>query len=318
MFKHKPLPFKQYKIHTLYSSFSLEAPYHTRKQAYTTIVSTTTPMETTFSTSHLKLSSYKTNLMQTLLLLTNLKKRQKDLFENRIFKYNTQQLTRLDDHKPLQQPILKSSSTVTGFKKLMYNFVKLNQNQLQPSYNRRKYSHSHYNQTLKECTRLNRTYAYLSKPTIKNYCAFTIKPTVNIHFLQNSIVPIKGLFFGLKPVKKGFLHKFFKLSTSLKTQYESLQNNFTFKQSTDLSAHNLIPNYNKARLVNSEIAYDRPIPKIVNFLESRLDVILWRNQFVSSIKGARQGLRQGVQVNGGLQKKASFLTQSGDVFAVID
>jgi ribosomal protein S4 len=174
----------------------------------------------------------------------------------------------------------------------MYNFVKLSQNQLQPSYNRRKYNHSHYNQTLKERTRLNRIYAYLSKPTIKSYCAFTIKPTSSTYSLQN-------------------------MAGSLKVTPESLENKTPFPHNAGLNVHSLLNNYSKARPTNPQMTYHRPIPKIVNFLESRLDIILWKNQFANSIKSARQTLRQGILVNGGLQKKSSFQTLPGDVFTFI-
>jgi hypothetical protein len=273
-------------------------------------------------------NNYKTNLMQTLLLLTKLKKRQKDLFANFLTENNKQQLTGLKVHKPLQQQTLKPSSTVTGFKKLMYNFVKLSQNQLQPSYNRRKYNHSHYNQTLKERTRLNRTYAYLPRSTIKNYCAFTVKLTSNINSLQNFMSPIENLFSSKNWVRSSSfkLHPQNLLTLSLEATPESLKNKTTLTPnggalsanvSGKINVHSSIKDYNKAKSVNPQMTYHRPIPKIVNFLESRLDVILCKNQFASSVKSARQNLRQGMLVNGGLQKKTSFQTLPGDVFAFI-
>jgi hypothetical protein len=261
--------------------------------------------------------------MQTLLLLTKLKKTQKDLFKN-----NKQQLAGLNVHKPLQQQTLKPSSTVTGFKKLMYNFVKLSQNQLQPSYNRRKYNHSHYNQTLKERTRLNRTYAYLPRSTIKNYCAFTVKLTSNINSLQNFMSPIENLFSSKNWVRSSMskLHSQNISAASPEATPKSLENKIRLtpdgralsaNANGKINAHSSIKEYSKAKLGNLQMNYHRPIPKIVHFLESRLDVILWKNQFASSVKSARQNLRQGILVNGGLQKKTSFQTLPGDVFTFI-
>nr|YP_025773.1 ribosomal protein S4 [Tupiella akineta]AAQ18732.1 ribosomal protein S4 [Tupiella akineta] len=416
MLIHKNPFFRQYKVHTMCSSFTFIGQSCTEKQRYTTIIPTNIMEKTMLPTSHLEQSNSKTNVLQKLLLLTKLQKRQKLCMKcktflsrkakaegllNKIPKNNNnasdaklqQQLTKLDDHKPLQQQILKPSTTVTGFKKLMYNFVKLSQNQLQPSYNRRKYNHTHYNQTLKERTRLSRTYVYLSKPTIKNYCAFTIKPTSSMYSLQNFISSIDNPFYGgtlqtfapavcegsftdfapkfvsLEQIAslrvKTSSSKFVKepsqtklseqacaaasgsknpvalqqntvwvgipspqnknlLSASLKANSESFGSKTTLpavaggKPSTKkpplISVRSLIKNNNKIRLENPPIAYHRPIPKIVNLLESRLDVILWKNQFAGSIKSARQNLRQGVLVNGGLQKKTSFQALPGDVF----
>lgn len=154
---------------------------------------------------------------------------------------------------------LKPCSTVTGFKKFMYNSVKLGQNQLQPGYNRRKFNHSHYNQTLKESSRLSRLYSHLSKKLIKNYCAFALKRTKNL----------------AAPGSKGI----------------------------------------KATALSSSRTMFRPIPKMANLLESRVDVILWKNQLATGIRSARQKIRQdGLLINGGLHKKASFQVLAGDVF----
>lgn len=150
----------------------------------------------------------------------------------------------------LRRRLLKTATTVTGFKKFLYNSVKVSQNQLYPGYNRRKYNHSHYNQILKENTRLNRVYAYLSKTHVLNYSA-----------------------------------------SALKTSH--LKNRPTLQ------------------------IYNRPIPRMVSFLESRLDVLLWRNQFTGSIQSARAKIRRGLFVNGGLQKKASFRSIPGDVFSFV-
>nr|AOC61514.1 ribosomal protein S4 [Rhexinema sarcinoideum] len=58
----------------------------------------------------------------------------------------------------------------------------------------------------------------------------------------------------------------------------------------------------------------RPIPKLVSFLENRFDVVLWRNLQSESVFSAKQKLRNGIYLNGGLQKKSSTPTFPGDVF----
>jgi hypothetical protein len=66
------------------------------------------------------------------------------------------------------QQFFQCRSSMTGFKKTIYNRAKLVRNQLYPSYNRRKYHISHYNQIQKQCT-LSRTYGYLSQKKLIIY-----------------------------------------------------------------------------------------------------------------------------------------------------
>lgn len=170
---------------------------------------------------------------------------------------------------------VKPSSTVTGFKKLMYNSVKLTQNQLTPNYNRRKYNHSHYNQIISENTRFSRI-TCLSKVIRENYTASAVRSNAS--------------------------------NLDKKVFYET--NNF-LKDDCFSRVPRLEPGF-----CSNLLRPIRPIPKIVQLIESRLDIILWRSQFSSSISSARQKVRQtkGIYVNGGLQKKASFPTIPGDFF----
>lgn len=96
--------------------------------------------------------------------------------------------------------LFQSRSSMTGFKKALYNRAKLVRNQLFPSYNRRKYHISHYNQIKKQCTRLSRTYGYLSQKKINHFIAFASKydpitrhkrPCVKmIHLLESQLCMI--------------------------------------------------------------------------------------------------------------------------------
>jgi ribosomal protein S4 len=244
------------------------------------------------------------NLVQNFLLLTKLKKR--ELL--RTFKEHKKSLTsRLEPAFPevpkRDRNNLKPTSTVTGFKKWMYNSVKVSQNQLQPSYNRRKHSHSHYNQTLKENTRLNRIYAHSTKNQVTNYSAFSLNPA--------SLIPKVGLFRSEK-LFPAVLHSMQSLK-KFSPLYPLLCNSPDNLGWPNLSINAKLGG-NGARLELYLGKYTRPIPKFVNFLESRLDTILWRNQFTASLSSARQKLRKGIRVNGGLQKKATFPTFPGDVF----
>lgn len=166
--------------------------------------------------------------------------------------------------------LLKPSSTVTGFKKYMYSSVKYNDNQLQPGYNRRKFNHSHYNQTLKENSRLGKVYLSLSTTQLLNYLAFTGKNQI--------------------------LTQDYNLNNMIRGQTKTLPLCYAV---TDRQSEILRQN--------------RTIPKLVNYLESRLAVILWRSLFSKSITNSKQKLRVGTLVNASIQKKQSFLTLPGDV-----
>jgi hypothetical protein len=62
------------------------------------------------------------------------------------------------------------------FKKTIYNRAKLVRNQLYPSYNRRKYHISHYNQIQNNALGC-RTYGYLSQKKINHLLALLSNPT---------------------------------------------------------------------------------------------------------------------------------------------
>ena len=161
---------------------------------------------------------------------------------------------------------LKPASTITGFKKLMYSSVKVNQNRLHPGYNRRKYNHSHFNQTLKESSNLSKIYAYLSKRTLKNYCAY--------------------------------------LSRIVNSRDHSIKTGLHYKQS---GLHRTKPYHLNRKSF-------RPIPGMLNLLESRLDSVFWKNQLSPSIRSSRQKIRNGAAINSGLERNASYLLSPGEVF----
>lgn len=238
-----------------------------------------------------------------------------------------------------QQPpfLLKPSSTVTGFKKYMYSSVKYNDNQLQPGYNRRKFNHSHYNQTLKENSRLSKVYANLSTTQLLNYLAFTGKNTISTqdynlnHILtwQSQILPndkpdCKSVGSSKATTKAASFN--FKnqrgLVSNIPDQAPTKKSNRNLRVSCigdnyqiDLATKSRLENARKLTDQHSSsfLSQNRTIPKLVNFLESRLAVIIWRSIFSKSIANSKQKLRAGTLVNGSIQKKASFLTLPGDV-----
>jgi hypothetical protein len=221
--------------------------------------------------------------------------------------------------------LLKPSSTVAGFKKAMYNSVKYGQNQLQPGYNRRKFNYSHYNQTIKENTRLSKLYAYLSTAQLENYRAFT-----GLNKSSDFSAKLKNLNNNysqhgetLKSLLDRVCNKTNNTQETPKrlpfvVPHEPLCLNFSFLEGVLLGkgeAKEIKDTHldYTAQKLNRHLKSPRTIPKLVNFLESRLDVILWRSLFSESIVSSRQRLREGILVNGGTQKKASFLTLPADV-----
>jgi hypothetical protein len=99
------------------------------------------------------------------------------------------------DSKTKSSYQLQSRSSMTGFKKAIYNRAKLVRNQLYPSYNRRKYNVNHYNMIKKQCTRLSRTYGYLSQKKINHFIAFASKSEKNMGALSNKRVLVKMIHY---------------------------------------------------------------------------------------------------------------------------
>lgn len=130
-------------------------------------------------------SSLKANFYQSIVLLHKIKKKQKlkrwDIpRSNRPGSKNTLAFRKLKSDSLIfkKQYNLKPFSTVSGFKKYMFNSVKISQNQLQPGYNRSKHCHSHYNQIFKESSRLSNIYGHLSKAQVLNLSAFTLNLSI--------------------------------------------------------------------------------------------------------------------------------------------
>lgn len=205
--------------------------------------------------------------------------------------------------------LLKPSSTVAGFKKAMYNSVKYDQNQLQPGYNRRKFNYSHYNQTIKENTRLSKVYANLSTAQLANYRSF-----VGLNKSSDFSLQLKHLNSNYNQHRK-------KLNCLLDHVYNKTNNTALAENSpceifsANEKTKEIEYTYSDsaAQRISRHIKSPRTIPKMVNLLESRLDVILWRSLFSGSIGSSRQRIREGVLVNGGIQNKASFITLPADV-----
>lgn len=90
-------------------------------------------------------------------------------FLNRLFKDNNALI------KVSLLNILKGSTSTAGFKKMLYNRIKIQNNRLYPSYNRRKHNHSHYILITTQLGKLSKTLHYLSKNKLKNFITLALK-----------------------------------------------------------------------------------------------------------------------------------------------
>nr|UCS09838.1 ribosomal protein S4 [Percursaria percursa] len=83
--------------------------------------------------------------------------------------------------------ILKGSTSTTGFKKMLYNRIKIQNNRLYPSYNRRKHNHSHHILITNQLSKLSKTFDHLSKNKLKNFITLALKKALGKELLPSSL-----------------------------------------------------------------------------------------------------------------------------------
>jgi hypothetical protein len=72
---------------------------------------------------------------------------------------------------------LKGGSTISGFKKVLYNKILVRDRRLKPAYNRRKHNVSHYMVIQNQLARLDKTFVYLGKNKLANMTSLVLKTT---------------------------------------------------------------------------------------------------------------------------------------------
>nr|YP_010216421.1 ribosomal protein S4 [Ulva intestinalis]UBR43442.1 ribosomal protein S4 [Ulva intestinalis] len=77
--------------------------------------------------------------------------------------------------KSIVLSFLKSSTSTAGFKQVLYNRIKIQNNRLHPSYNRRKHSHSHHILITNQLGKLSKTFHYLSANKLKNFITLALR-----------------------------------------------------------------------------------------------------------------------------------------------
>jgi len=76
-----------------------------------------------------------------------------------------------------QISMLKGEASLIGFKKALYNRIKINNYRLEPAYNRRKHSLSHYILLNNQYSKLSKSFGYLSKNKIDFFIGAALKKT---------------------------------------------------------------------------------------------------------------------------------------------
>lgn len=77
---------------------------------------------------------------------------------------------------------LKGASTISGFKKVLYNKILVQDRRLKPTYNRRKHNTSHYMVVQNQLTRLSKTFVYLGKNKLASMVALVLKTAYSTIF----------------------------------------------------------------------------------------------------------------------------------------
>lgn len=73
--------------------------------------------------------------------------------------------------------MLKGEASLIGFKKSLYNRIKINNYRLEPAYNRRKHSISHYILLNNQYSKLSKSFGYMSKNKIDFFIGAALKKT---------------------------------------------------------------------------------------------------------------------------------------------
>ena len=149
----------------------------------------------------------------------------------------------------------KQGSTLTGFKKLLFNRVSAHKGVLVPAYNRRKYGRSHGLLIQNECAKLSKTFGYISLKTLNFWLAQTLACTYGEQVFNKS--KQKHLKNETKPCK------------------------------TPSSKFNETLNFLSSNKVGTK---GSPLAKFTFALETQSEILLWKAQISRSFYQAKQFL----------------------------
>nr|YP_010021564.1 ribosomal protein S4 [Ulva rigida]QOL10405.1 ribosomal protein S4 [Ulva rigida] len=84
---------------------------------------------------------------------------------------------------------LKGSTSTTGFKQVLYNRIRIENNRLYPLYNRRKHSHSHHILITNQLGKLSKTFHYLSRNKLKNFITLALTKALGYKGKSTNTIP---------------------------------------------------------------------------------------------------------------------------------
>ena len=177
---------------------------------------------------------------------------------------------------PFDNCRLKGSSNITGFKKGLYNSIKVQYYRLKPSYNRRKHRPSHYILINNSLNKLSKTLGYVNTNKIHFWIAYMLKTTCSTAPNANYstfLLTARSLGLGFSLLEEQQQYKTFSADETLyegQWQAQSCGNNFL-------------------KLVFFTIT--RSIPYLVTLIETESVYLLWKNMFSNSLRHSQQSLR---------------------------
>jgi hypothetical protein len=93
---------------------------------------------------------------------------------------------------------LKGTSTIGGFKKVLYNKILVQDRRLKPTYNRRKHNITHYMVVQNQFAKLDKTFVYLGKNILDNIMGVVLKTAYSTVPLKVRIKTKKHSYFNNK------------------------------------------------------------------------------------------------------------------------
>jgi len=171
-------------------------------------------------------------------------------------------------HSLETQNVASANSPVSGLtiaglsavKKLLLNRVCAVNNVLVPSYNRRTHSTSHTNSVTYQHRKVSKAFGYVAKKTLR----FWIGLALAACYGTSTVTSFAGT--GFKPQN---------LSFALQSQYKS-------QKGRDLSSKGFLTDHASLNL------YQKPTILLVNAIETRAAVLLWRTQMCKSLFHGKQ------------------------------
>lgn len=223
---------------------------------------------------------------------------------------------------------LKSCTSITGFKKAVYNALKVSNAQLVPAYNRRKHKLSHINLITNQINRLSKTFGYISTNKINAWIGLTLTK-FSLSYQVGLLVPKNGLIKQIEQNVSAKTHfakqiKNQKLNTLQKTFFGQNKSEY-FLNNAYLGTRRCVSISPSRPSQEQEPPYRRPrgsffqrrntgndhvfqritdqepkqmfkliirnVPSLIALIESECILIYWKNNVFKSLNATKQALR---------------------------